>query len=119
MLINAKNDGDIISIAGRIREAIDDGCLPVLLAVLRSRRNNPELQQAASVIIGIFAESSPENFAAVVTVGGGEYITAAAYTAPSQSEPQPGLATGAAVLESDAGSAGGSRGNPQAGPSQA
>ena len=109
MLDNVNHYGDITFIAPRIKEAIDDGCLPVLLAVLCSRRSDPIHQICVPLILRFFSESSLENCAAVVAAGGGEYIT------------DPASASGVAVLGSEAGSAGGSCGGPHAhaGPLQA
>ena len=70
ILANVIRRGDITFIVPCFKEAIDDGCLPVLLAVLCSRRSDPTLQHNIPVIMSIFAESSPENRAAVVAAGG-------------------------------------------------
>ena len=82
---------DITIIAPWIKEAIDDGCLPMLLAVLRSRCKDLLLQEYVPEIFRNFAESSPANRAAVVAAGGGEYlhVVAAAHSAPSLTEPLP------------------------------
>lgn len=76
ILVSVKHVGD--SVAGDVRAIIDDGCLPVLLAVLRSRRGNAFIQSDLPLCLNLIAESSPENRASVVAAGGGEYITSLA-----------------------------------------
>ena len=123
ILLTATRGGD--SIAGHIKAIVDDGCIAVLLAVFRSRRGDAGIQSLLPTCLNFIAESSPENRAAVVAAGGGEYVADVACTALSLSssgehvtpltsssyaDPLTEVASGTAVPEFDA--AGGARGRP-------